>query len=202
MHRTRIIRITLALLCALPLAANAQQGLVPKPQRPLGMAPPGDRTSPVYIEADRLEGRGENEAEATGNVQLRRDGQAVFADRLRYNANSQDVEATGNVRVEQGRDLLEGDRLRYNLGTQRGFIESPTFRITPVPRDPAAAASADAVGSAAAGIGAGTRQRGAHSASRPRPAIAPNRRATPRAGRATMTGLFERASSTSTRTAT
>jgi LPS-assembly protein len=120
----------------MPFLANAQQGLVPKPQRPSGVLPPGDRTAPpVYIDADRLEGRGENEAEALGNVHLRRDGQAVFADRLRYNANSEEVEANGNVRIEHGRDLVEGDRLRYNLATQRGFIESPTFRITPVPRE-------------------------------------------------------------------
>jgi LPS-assembly protein len=128
-----------ALLCGMPLSANAQQGLVPKPQRPSGVVPPGDRASPpIFIEADRLEARGENEGEATGNVHLRRDGQTVFADRLRYNANSEEVEATGNVRIEHGRDFIEGDQLRYNLGTQRGFIESPTFRITPVPRDRAA----------------------------------------------------------------
>jgi LPS-assembly protein len=138
MHRTRITRITFALLCAMPIQANAQQGLVPKPQRPSGVVPPGDRASPpIHIEADRLDARGENEAEATGNVHLRRDGQAVFADRLRYNANTQEVEATGNVRVEHGRDFVEGDRLRYNLGTHRGFIDTPTFRVTPAPRDPA-----------------------------------------------------------------
>jgi LPS-assembly protein len=136
MHRTRINRITFALLCAMPVSAHAQQGLVPKPQRPSGLVAPGDRASgPVFIEADRLDARGEDEAEATGNVRLRRDGQALFADRLRYNAKSEEVEATGNVRVEHGRDFVEGDRARYNLGTQRGFIDNPTFRITPAPRD-------------------------------------------------------------------
>lgn len=123
----------------MPFPATAQQGLVPKPQRPSGVVPPGDKASPpVFIEADRLDARGENEAEATGNVQLRRNGQAIFADRLRYNANTQEVEATGNVRVERDRDFVEGDQLRYNLGTHRGFIETPNFRITPAPRDPAA----------------------------------------------------------------
>jgi LPS-assembly protein len=140
MHRTRITRITFALLCAMPVSAHAQQGLVPKPQRPSGVVPPGDRAAPpVFIEADRLDARGENEAEATGNVQLRREGQSLFADRLRYNANTEEVEATGNVRIEHGRDFVEGDRAQYNLGTQRGFMENPTFRITPAPREPAVA---------------------------------------------------------------
>ena len=31
--------------------------------------------------------------------------------------------------------MIEGDRLRYNLGTERGFMDKPTFKLTPIPRD-------------------------------------------------------------------
>jgi LPS-assembly protein len=148
MHRIPIKRITLAVICAVPmLAAAADDGATPtltvaddgitlKPQRSLLALPPRDEPVPVFIEADRLEGHTDKEAQAEGNVQLRRHGQSVFADRLRYDAQQQEADASGNVRFEHQRDVLEGDHLRFNMGTERGFMEKPSFRFTPVPRTP------------------------------------------------------------------
>src|SRR6185503_9611388 len=92
---------------------------------------------PVFIEADKLEGHSEKEAQAEGNVQLRRLGQAVFADRLRYDASLQEREASSNVQMQYQNDVLEGEHLRFNLGTERGYFDKPKFRFTPVPRPPA-----------------------------------------------------------------
>jgi LPS-assembly protein len=163
MHRIPIKRITLAVICALPMvAAAAEEGILPipaaaaeagapatpaaaddgitlKPQRSLLALPPRDEPVPVFIEADKLEGHTAKEAQAEGNVQLRRHGQSVFADRLRYDAQQQEADASGSVRFEYGRDVLEGDHLRFNLGTERGFMEKPSFRFTPIPRTPTAA---------------------------------------------------------------
>ena len=66
---------------------------------------------------------------------MRRLGQSFAADWLRYEAPTRQVEAKGNVQLEYGGDLIEGDHLRFNLGTERGFMEKPTFRLTPIPRD-------------------------------------------------------------------
>ena len=138
MHRIPINRITLAVLCAAPMAASAaEDGIALKPQRSLLSLPAArDEPVPVFIEADRLEGHTEKEAQATGNVQLRRAGQSVFADKLRYDTELQQLDAIGNVRLEYQRDVLEGEQLRFNLGTERGFMEKPSFRFTPVPRTP------------------------------------------------------------------
>jgi LPS-assembly protein len=137
MHRIPIKRITLSVLCAMPMASAAQEGIALKPQRSLLSLPAArDEPVPVFIEADRLEGHNEKEAQAEGNVQLRRSGQSVFADKLRYDSELQEFEATGNVRFEYQRDILEGDQLKFNLGTERGFMEKPTFTFTPVPRTP------------------------------------------------------------------
>ena len=120
MQRTPKKRITLAVLCALPFASQAQEGATPegielKPERSLLSLPAGrDESVPVFIEADRMRGYTEEEAEGEGNVQLRRSGQSVFADRLRFETQKQEVEATGNVRLEQRGDTLEGDYLRFN----------------------------------------------------------------------------------------
>ena len=150
MQRTPIKRITYAVLCAAPIAALAadegpalqaqrqsEDGIILKPQRSLMSLPvTREEPTPVFIEADRLEGVGDKEARAEGNVQLRRAGSAVFADRVQYDAVSQEVDATGNVRLEHQRDVLEGERMKLNLGTERGFIDKPTFSFTPQPRDP------------------------------------------------------------------
>jgi LPS-assembly protein len=138
MQRTPIKRITYAVLCAAPLASfAAEEGITLKPQRSLLSLPAArDEPTPVFIEADRLEGVGEKEARAEGNVQLRRSGQAVFADRVNYDSERQEVDAIGNVRLEHDRDVLEGDRMKLNLGTERGFIDKPTFVFTPQPRTP------------------------------------------------------------------
>ena len=135
MHKLPIIRITLAVSCALPVAAAAQEGLQLKPQRALGLTPPTDSEKlPVFLEADRLRGVGEKELEAEGNVKLRRGGQSVFADWMRYEQPSEQVRAAGNVRLEQGGDIVEGEKLQYNLGTDRGFMEKPRYTLTADPQ--------------------------------------------------------------------
>ena len=134
MHKLPIIRISLAVSCALPLAAAAGEGLQLKPQRTLSLVPPSDPDAlPVFLEADKVQGHAEKEIEAQGNVKLRRGGQAMFGDWLRYDQAADEVRAAGNVRLEQRGDIVEGERLHYNLGTDRGFMEKPRYTLTPVP---------------------------------------------------------------------
>ena len=135
MHRRRISGVALALLCALPIAAfAADEGIQLKPQRFLLTLPPvRDEPAPVFIEADTLRGVAEKTAEAEGNVVFRRLGQSFSADWMRYESQLHLLEAKGNVRAQYGGDFLEGERLRINLGTERGFLEKPTFLISPIP---------------------------------------------------------------------
>lgn len=124
-------RVALAVLCSLPLAAAAQEGLQLKSQPSLMLAPPARANDgPVFIEADRIKGHSEKETEAEGNVRLRRSGQAVFADWLRYDRAADEVSAKGNVRIEQGGDVIEGERLQYQLETDRGFMDRPRYTLT------------------------------------------------------------------------
>jgi LPS-assembly protein len=134
--------VSLALCCALPLGAQAQEGLKLKVHPSLKLEPAAAAdAAPVFIEADRLKGRTERETEAEGSVRLRKRGQTVFADWLRHDATTDEVTAIGNVRIQQGGDLVEGERLRYHLGTDRGYMEAPRYTLTPAPRptDPSAA---------------------------------------------------------------
>ena len=136
MHRTRTARITLAVLCLVPIAGKAEEGIRLKLQRSLLSLPATSKDpAPIFMEADRVQGHAEKETEAEGSVRMRRLGLSFSADWMRYDAPSQQLEAQGRVRIEQQGDVVEGDRLRFNLGTERGFMERPSYRLTPIPRD-------------------------------------------------------------------
>jgi LPS-assembly protein len=130
MHKLKLQGISLAVMCALPLAASAQEGLKLKSQPTLLLIPPQPKEDlPVFLEADTLRGHAEQETEAEGNVRLRRRDQAVFADWMRYEKPTEDVIAEGNVRIEQGPDVTEGSWLKYNLESDRGFMQNPNYTL-------------------------------------------------------------------------
>lgn len=134
MHPFRSKALALAVLCALPFAASAQQGLQLRPQRALiPLQPSSNEELPLFIEADRIQGHDDRETEAEGKARLRKRGQAFFADWMRYDKPEDLLNARGNVRIEQGGDVIEGDRLRYHLGTDRGYMDRPNYLMTPVP---------------------------------------------------------------------
>lgn len=130
MHKLKIQSISLAVMCALPLAAGAQEGLKLKSQPTLMLIPPQLKEDvPVFLEADSIRGHAERETDAEGTVRLRRRGQAMFADWMRYDKPAEEVIAEGNVRIEQGSDVMEGTRLKYQLETDRGFMENPRYTL-------------------------------------------------------------------------
>ena len=134
MHKLEITRISLAVFCALPLAAGAQQGLQLKSQPSLMLIPPSlNEEVPLFLEADLLQGHNDKETEAEGNARLRKRGQAVHADRLRYDKPQDEVTAEGKVRIEQRNDVVEGARLKFNLETERGFMDNPSFTLHKTP---------------------------------------------------------------------
>jgi LPS-assembly protein len=135
MHKVKTWGIPLAVLCAIPLAAGAQQGLQLKSQPTLMLLPPDTpEPLPVFLEADTLRGHAEKETEAEGSARLRKRGKAVFADRMRYDKPSDEITADGNVRIEQQGSVAEGPRLRYNLTTERGHMENPSYTLHRDPR--------------------------------------------------------------------
>jgi LPS-assembly protein len=130
MNKLEIRRASLAVLCALPLAAGAEQGLRLKTQPALIQIPPSLKEEvPVFLDADRLQGHPDRETEAEGNARLRKRGQAVHADWMRYDKPEDEVTARGNVRIEQRSDVVEGPRLKFNLETERGFMDNPRYTL-------------------------------------------------------------------------
>jgi LPS-assembly protein len=130
MRKLKISRISLAVLCALPLAAGAQQELKLKLEPTLTLTPPSNKEEvPLFLDADRLRGHNDRETEAEGNVRMRTRGQAVHADRLRHDKPLDEITAEGKVRIERGTDVVEGTRLQYSLETERGFMDNPSYTL-------------------------------------------------------------------------
>jgi LPS-assembly protein len=134
MQKRVITCLWLAGLWVLPPSASAQQGLQLKTQPTLILVPPSLKEDvPLFIDADRLQGRQQGDIEAEGSVRLRRRGYAAHADWLRYEQPTQEINAEGSVRMEIGADVLEGPRLRFNLGTERGEMDRPSYTLHQAP---------------------------------------------------------------------
>jgi LPS-assembly protein len=82
---------------------------------------------PVFIEADRIHGYYEQEIEAIGEVELRREDNTLTADRMKYFQTTDDAEAEGNVRIEGPTKVLEGTDLQINLETEVGHMSAPSY---------------------------------------------------------------------------
>jgi len=121
------------MLLALPAAAHAQQGLKLKPQS-LILDLPDDKTggpSPIYLEADRLQGLTERITEASGNARARSRGHGFTADWMQFDHANNELTALGNVRMEKGPYTMQGTRLRYDLDTERGIFETVSYALNP-----------------------------------------------------------------------
>jgi LPS-assembly protein len=120
-------------LSGLLLAAQAHSqelGLKLKLQPELIPYSIGDeQEGPLFLDADRVQGHQQREFEAEGAVRLRRRGEAIFADYLRYSFQDESVSARGNVRFERQGNVVEGEGLTYNLRDSTGTIEKPTYYL-------------------------------------------------------------------------
>jgi len=125
-------RAALAAMLVLALAPDGAwaQGQGLQLDRSLG-APPAGRGPdlPTFLTADRIEGVGSVQVEATGNAEIRRGDTTLTADRIKYFAEDDEAEATGNVRLRVGPDEMTGPRLRMRISDSSGIFEEPQFRF-------------------------------------------------------------------------
>jgi len=128
--RFRLNPVAFSVLCAFAPSVHAANAPLPlKLDRTFNVMPETKDVTPAFVNAQHIEGRKDNQIEATGNAELRKQGQAIFADRLLYKQNTREVIADGSVRVEQGGDVMLGPHLELNLDTNIGNMEQPKFII-------------------------------------------------------------------------
>ena len=96
---------------------------------PYPIEPVKDATYPLFVIADRLEGRTEQIAEGSGEVELRRAGSLFSGDKMTYWPLDDEVEVTGNARMLQEGQEINTPHFRLQLSEQIGFAEKPDFFI-------------------------------------------------------------------------
>jgi LPS-assembly protein len=129
--RLRLVLAAMPLSLSIFSPLHAQElGLKLKLQQELIPYSEGDvEPTPLFLEADRVQGHVDKELEAEGNVRLRRRGEAIFAEHLRYSFKDETVNASGNLRFERMGNIVEGETLSYDLTNETGVIDKPNYFI-------------------------------------------------------------------------
>jgi LPS-assembly protein len=114
-----------------PAASAVDTPLPLKPSTQLGPAPRGDaaRVRSTVLRADRLQSRPELETIAEGNVEFRRAGTVIRADRISYDSPEDRAHARGNVRVSRDGNQYWGPELQLQVQRFEGFFLEPQFRL-------------------------------------------------------------------------
>lgn len=117
----------------------AQAGAQPTEEAPLilrgstRLAVParGDqvRQRSIVVRADRLQSRPELDTIAEGDVEFRRAGTVIRADRLAYEDAADLVTARGNVRISRDGNQYRGPELQLQVQSFEGFFLEPEFML-------------------------------------------------------------------------
>ena len=115
-------------------SAHAQAGLVPAPTlRQTAQMQPLPRNStdplPVFVAADRIDGKTDIEVVAQGKVELRQAGRSLTADHLTYWQDSDEFEAVGRVELTSRDDLMRGPKLHLKVDDNVGYFEQPWYQL-------------------------------------------------------------------------
>lgn len=121
--------LTSAAVCADDIASSETPALKPSPELRL-YAVPTTESTPMFIEADRVQGHHDKELECFGDVRLRKLNESLFADYLLYDQEADEVFAKGNVRLKQKNDVMTGPELKLQMEEKRGYMETPHFELT------------------------------------------------------------------------
>ncbi len=126
----RLPNLTAFVLLTLSTVLHAEDSALELRQQTslISSYPEGGQT-PVFLDADRMSGHQDVEIEAEGEVELRKQGQVMNADRLIYRQADDEVHAIGNVRIEQDKSVVTGPELRMNLESRQGFMLLPSYQL-------------------------------------------------------------------------
>lgn len=93
------------------------------------LAPGQTNNVPVFVMGDRLSGRPDLETVIEGNVELRKAGTVIRADRLEYFQPTDQVKASGGVRINRKGDVFEGPLLELKVEAFEGFFNEPRYHF-------------------------------------------------------------------------
>ena len=120
--------VVILLLGMFPLIGHAEDAALPlKLDRTFKRHPAAAEGTAAFINAQHVEAKKGEQLEASGDVELRQNGQVISAGHLLYGQESKDVLAEGSVRLEQTGFAVTGPVLRLNLETDIGEMSQPQY---------------------------------------------------------------------------
>ena len=116
-----------------PTAASSDAGAAIELRRAEMLQPPprGDaaRQLPIILRARDVRGRPDIDAAAEGDVEFRRGGVVIRADKLTYDQAEDLARATGHVVVTRDGNVFSGPELQLKVERFEGFFRTPTYRF-------------------------------------------------------------------------
>jgi LPS-assembly protein len=111
--------------------ASAASGIELRASPALQPPPRGDaaRQLPIILRAREVHGRPDLDAEAVGDVEFRRGGVVMRADRLTYDQADDLARASGHVVVSRDGNVFTGPELQLKVERFEGFFQTPTYRF-------------------------------------------------------------------------
>ena len=103
--------------------------VMPEVGIPYAFEPKKNDDYPLFVIADHLEGRTDDVAVATGDVELRKAGTQFYGDKVIYWPLDDEVDATGNVRMLQEGTEFTAPHVRMKMSEQIGFAEDADYLI-------------------------------------------------------------------------
>lgn len=89
----------------------------------------GQDDGPTTIQASQVNGVYGQTLEADGPVEMKRPGQTILADWLRYQQATEDLYAKGHIRLLQHGDDVRGDELKLNLNSRIGNMTQAEYVV-------------------------------------------------------------------------
>ena len=127
MHSAERLPMTRKPVLAIALL-SAASWIVAFSVRAAQVSGPGGQSpaSEINLTADKLEtGNGSNQIEASGNVEIKREGTTLKADEVRFNRATEDVEAKGKVTVDDPEwKVKSADSMQFNMSKETGEIHN------------------------------------------------------------------------------
>jgi LPS-assembly protein len=87
------------------------------------------RRLPIIVRAREVRGRPDLDAAAEGDVEFRRGGMVIHADKLTYDQAEDLARATGHVVVTRDGNVFSGPELQLKVERFEGFFRTPTYRF-------------------------------------------------------------------------
>ena len=105
------------------IALRASPALLPPAHGDAG------RALPIILRAREVKGRPDLDAQASGDVEFRRAGVVIHADKLTYDQADDLANATGHVIVSRDGNTFAGPELQLKVERFEGFFQTPTYRF-------------------------------------------------------------------------